>query len=86
VFLLANTSDTFVRYFAERGTWDTTLETFVNAEGDPTQFSVSTPFYLGGQALTEYQVHPSSCMVCFNAVLHIIYLTPQSLRFVIVSE
>ncbi|KAG8748578.1 hypothetical protein FRC10_003712 [Ceratobasidium sp. 414] len=25
-------------YFAERGTWDTTLETFVNSDGDPTQF------------------------------------------------
>lgn len=28
------------RYFAERGTWDTTLETFVNVDGDPTQFAV----------------------------------------------
>ncbi|KAF5377877.1 hypothetical protein D9615_006821 [Tricholomella constricta] len=26
-------------YFAERGTWDTILETFVNGDGDPTQFS-----------------------------------------------
>lgn len=26
-------------YFAERGTWDTTLETFVNGDGDPTQFA-----------------------------------------------
>ncbi|CAE6497870.1 unnamed protein product [Rhizoctonia solani] len=25
-------------YFAERGTWDTTLEAFVNSDGDPTQF------------------------------------------------
>lgn len=25
-------------YFAERGTWDTILETFVNSDGDPTQF------------------------------------------------
>ncbi|KAH7909569.1 hypothetical protein BJ138DRAFT_1154962 [Hygrophoropsis aurantiaca] len=25
-------------YFAERGTWDDTLETFVNADGDPSQF------------------------------------------------
>ncbi|QRV91181.1 ion channel protein [Ceratobasidium sp. AG-Ba] len=25
-------------YFAERGTWDSTLETFVNSDGDPTQF------------------------------------------------
>lgn len=26
-------------YFAERGTWDPILETFINADGDPTQFS-----------------------------------------------
>jgi len=26
-------------YFAERGSWDPILDTFVNAEGDPTQFS-----------------------------------------------
>ncbi|KAF8074171.1 hypothetical protein FPV67DRAFT_791341 [Lyophyllum atratum] len=26
-------------YFAERGSWDPILETFVNADGDPTQFS-----------------------------------------------
>jgi len=26
-------------YFAERGSWDAVLETFVNADGDPTQFS-----------------------------------------------
>jgi len=26
-------------YFAERGTWDETLETFVNINGDPTQFT-----------------------------------------------
>ncbi|KAH7925161.1 voltage-gated potassium channel [Leucogyrophana mollusca] len=25
-------------YFAERGTWDDTLETFINADGDPSQF------------------------------------------------
>ncbi|KAL0577505.1 hypothetical protein V5O48_004491 [Marasmius crinis-equi] len=26
-------------YFSERGTWDTTLETFINSDGDPTQFA-----------------------------------------------
>ncbi|KAF7977194.1 hypothetical protein HWV62_4441 [Athelia sp. TMB] len=26
-------------YFAERGTWDTTLDTFINNDGDPTQFA-----------------------------------------------
>ncbi|KIK06346.1 hypothetical protein K443DRAFT_129929 [Laccaria amethystina LaAM-08-1] len=26
-------------YFAERGTWDEVLETFINSDGDPTQFS-----------------------------------------------
>jgi len=26
-------------YFAERGTWDSTLETFINSDGDPTQFT-----------------------------------------------
>lgn len=29
------------RYFAERGTWDDTLETFINSDGDPSQFAVS---------------------------------------------
>ncbi|KAF5362705.1 hypothetical protein D9758_011700 [Tetrapyrgos nigripes] len=28
-----------VLYFVERGTWDPVLETFINAEGDPSQFS-----------------------------------------------
>jgi len=27
-------------YFAERGTWDELLGTFINTDGDPTQFSV----------------------------------------------
>jgi len=31
------------RYFAERGTWEPTLETYLNERGDPTQFSVSIP-------------------------------------------
>ncbi|EGN93868.1 hypothetical protein SERLA73DRAFT_188986 [Serpula lacrymans var. lacrymans S7.3] len=26
-------------YFAERGTWDNTLETFINSDGDPSQFA-----------------------------------------------
>ncbi|KAF8551234.1 voltage-gated potassium channel [Imleria badia] len=26
-------------YFAERGTWDDTLETFINSDGDPSQFA-----------------------------------------------
>ncbi|KAG8214300.1 voltage-gated potassium channel [Butyriboletus roseoflavus] len=26
-------------YFVERGTWDDTLETFINSDGDPTQFA-----------------------------------------------
>lgn len=26
-------------YFAERGTWDPMLEVFLNADGDPTQFT-----------------------------------------------
>ena len=29
------------RYFAERGTWDPNLETFVDADGEVSQFSVS---------------------------------------------
>lgn len=29
------------RYFAERGTWDETLGTFMNSDGDPSQFAVS---------------------------------------------
>lgn len=36
------------RYFAERGTWDPTLETFIDADGEPSQFSVrsiTTLFY-----------------------------------------
>lgn len=28
------------RYFAERGTWDSTLDIFINSDGDPTQFAV----------------------------------------------
>lgn len=29
------------RYFAERGTWDESLGTFINTDGDPSQFAVS---------------------------------------------
>lgn len=34
-----------LRYFAERGTWDEVLQTFINTDGDPTQFSVR-PFFM----------------------------------------
>lgn len=33
------------RYFAERGTWDNTLDTFINTDGDPTQFAASQSTY-----------------------------------------
>ncbi|KAF6741237.1 hypothetical protein DFP72DRAFT_946024, partial [Ephemerocybe angulata] len=26
-------------YFAERGTWDEVMDTFINSDGDPTQFA-----------------------------------------------
>jgi potassium voltage-gated channel Shal-related subfamily D member 2 len=29
------------RYFIERGSWDETLEVFINSDGDPSQFAVS---------------------------------------------
>ncbi|KAF6750014.1 hypothetical protein DFP72DRAFT_1140016 [Ephemerocybe angulata] len=31
------------RYFAERGTWDEVMDTFINSDGDPTQFASSPP-------------------------------------------
>lgn len=34
-----------VRYFIERGTWDDTLEVFINSDGDPSQFAVSPHFF-----------------------------------------
>lgn len=33
-----------LRYFAERGTWDSTLDTFINSDGDPTQFAVCNTY------------------------------------------
>ena len=33
------------RYFIERGAWDETLEVFLNSDGDPSQFAVSSFFY-----------------------------------------
>jgi hypothetical protein len=33
------------RYFIERGTWDSTLEVFINSDGDPSQFAVR-PYFL----------------------------------------
>lgn len=33
-----------LRYFAERGTWDNTLENFMNSDGDPSQFAVRILF------------------------------------------
>ncbi|RDB21570.1 Potassium voltage-gated channel subfamily B member 2 [Hypsizygus marmoreus] len=38
VFMILTVFSTLL-YFAERGTWDPVLDTFVNADGDPTQFS-----------------------------------------------
>jgi hypothetical protein len=32
------------RYFIERGTWDDTLEIFINSDGDPSQFAVCPRF------------------------------------------
>jgi hypothetical protein len=34
--------NTLLRYFSERGTWDDNLETFINSDGDATQFQVRT--------------------------------------------
>lgn len=39
-------------YFAERGTWDEVLGTFINSDGDPSQFAVRF-FLLGLERLTE---------------------------------
>ncbi|KAH9480920.1 Potassium voltage-gated channel subfamily B member 1 [Psilocybe cubensis] len=38
VFMILTVFSTLL-YFAERGTWDELLGTFINADGDPTQFS-----------------------------------------------
>ena len=38
--MLAN-SNIASRYFIERGTWDDTIGTFINSDGDPSQFAVS---------------------------------------------
>jgi hypothetical protein len=35
-------------YFIERGTWDDTLGTFINTDGDPSQFAVRRPACLLG--------------------------------------
>lgn len=43
-----------IRYFAERGTWDQALETFVDADGDPSQFS-SIP--AAGWYVVSYPAH-----------------------------
>lgn len=55
------------RYFVERGTWDDTLETFINADGDPSQFAVSPSKTEPRVPLltSEYDpiVHTSSSMV-----------------------
>ncbi|KAH7885584.1 hypothetical protein F5I97DRAFT_1810902 [Phlebopus sp. FC_14] len=36
--MMALTVFSTLLYFAERGTWDDTLETFINSDGDPSQF------------------------------------------------
>ena len=53
------------RYFAERGTWDPILETFIDADGDPTQFSVRILLF-STFVFTDvwYSVHPSCSLVC----------------------
>ncbi|EIW74567.1 voltage-gated potassium channel [Coniophora puteana RWD-64-598 SS2] len=38
IFMVLTVFSTLL-YFTERGTWDDTIETFVNSDGDPTQFS-----------------------------------------------
>lgn len=39
-------ADANLRYFAERGTWDEVLGTFINSDGDPSQFAVRDNEYL----------------------------------------
>lgn len=55
-------------YFAERGTWDELLGTFINSDGDPTQFSVCHGRNLPRSVTIIHSsflvVHPGSCMVC----------------------
>lgn len=56
------------RYFAERGTWDPTLETFIDGEGEVSQFSVRRLFpSLNLPSNTSYpdspsQQQPGSCL------------------------
>ena len=73
IFVFAKVSlwDTLVfyfirRYFAERGTWDPILETFIDADGDPTQFSVRMLLLFSTFVFTDvwYLVHPSCSLVC----------------------
>ncbi|CAK5277657.1 unnamed protein product [Mycena citricolor] len=56
-------------YFAERGTWDDILGTFINTDGDPSQFAV---------------LNPGGCLVCSHTISHSNYLE-ISRRFVLVT-
>jgi hypothetical protein len=80
-----------VRYFIERGTWDDTLEVFINSDGDPSQFAVGPHFFKFSAVhvfLTAHiLVHTCRSVVCdpfpVQSPLPDVYFAR---RFVIVSK
>ena len=80
-----------LRYFIERGTWDDTLGTFINSDGDPSQFAVSLrcspppPLYI--LCLTFMYVPVYSCRSVVSSHLSPTFESNDTLcfRFVIVS-
>ena len=52
---------TELRYFIERGTWDPSIEVFLDSDGEPSQFAVRIPFFtVGWHKLTQEQSIPSA--------------------------
>ena len=75
-------------YFIERGTWDDTLGTFINSDGDPSQFAVRVFIGIFKRLLTAlHPVYSCSCVVCIFQLLGVLWLISSlNTRFVIVSE
>jgi len=64
-------------HFADRGTWDDTLETFINSHGDPSQFKVCTLLSISQSISPAHspspQLHGSSWSVTLPRLLCLLH-------------
>lgn len=62
-------------YFAERGTWDPSLLTFVDADGDPSNFGSSNPLDTLCANLESALSHHPAYTLCWSGTLLLVWAT-----------